>query len=198
VGKWKYLLKPAVDDIVIVNTLPLSLTPEQLNGLTGHMERVINEIVEGPAFIIDQEQCTSFILNESNLSREQRSRLIHWRQAHRQSGEGKVHENCPICEDGKRKTKSFKRNDVYRDEVTKKLAPYHRLYADGYGGQRSMGEESYQGAKGGFVFPCPSSGTIKVKLYASSEQFPAILYQVLQEIETEGYAYKEIYVATFK
>ena len=61
-----------------------------------------------------------------------------------------------------------------------------------------MGGESYQGAKGGFVFTCPSSGTIKVKLYASSEQFPAILYQVLQDIEAEGYACREMYVDTFK
>ena len=66
------------------------------------------------------------------------------------------------------------------------------------GGQRSLGEESYQGAKGGFVFVCPSTGTIKVKLYATSEQFPAILYQVLQEVEAEGYACREIYVDTFK
>ncbi len=61
-----------------------------------------------------------------------------------------------------------------------------------------MGEESYQGAKDGFVFTCPSSGTIKVKLCASLEQFPAILYQVLQEIEAKGYACREIYVDTFK
>jgi hypothetical protein len=45
---------------------------------------------------------------------------------------------------------------------------------------------------------CPSSGTIKVKLYATSKQFPAILYQVLQEVETEGYACREIYCDTFK
>ena len=61
-----------------------------------------------------------------------------------------------------------------------------------------MGEESYQGAKGGFVFVCPSTGTIKVKLYATSEQFPAILYQVLQEIEAEGFSCREIYTDTFK
>ncbi len=61
-----------------------------------------------------------------------------------------------------------------------------------------MGEESYQWAKGGFVFVCPSTGTIKVKLYATSEQFPAILYQVLQEVEAEGYSCREIYVDTFK
>ncbi len=60
-----------------------------------------------------------------------------------------------------------------------------------------MGEESYQGAKGGYFFVCPVSGTIKVKLYATTKQFPAILYQVLQEIESEGYAVREMYVDTF-
>jgi hypothetical protein len=48
------------------------------------------------------------------------------------------------------------------------------------------------------LFVCPSTGTIKVKLYATSEQFPVILYQVLQEVESEGYACREIYVDTFK
>jgi hypothetical protein len=38
---------------------------------------------------------------------------------------------------------------------------------------------------------------MKVKLYASSKQFPAILYQVLQEVESEGYAVRELYVDTF-
>ena len=60
-----------------------------------------------------------------------------------------------------------------------------------------MGDESYQGAKGGFVFVCPMSGMIKVKLYASTKQFPAILYQVLQEIESEGYVTREMYVDTY-
>ncbi len=60
-----------------------------------------------------------------------------------------------------------------------------------------MEDESYQGAKGGFVFVCPVSGTMKVKPYATTKQFPAILYQVLQEIESEGYAAREMYVDTF-
>jgi hypothetical protein len=60
-----------------------------------------------------------------------------------------------------------------------------------------MGEESYQGAKGGFIFVCPVSGRMKVKLYASTKQYPAILYQVLQEVESEGYAVRELYVDTF-
>ncbi len=51
-----------------------------------------------------------------------------------------------------------------------------------------MGTESYEGGIGGFVFACPVSGTIKAKLYASLEQYPAVLYhQVLLEIESEGY-----------
>jgi hypothetical protein len=70
------------------------------------------------------------------------------------------------------------------------------MYADGYGGQNSMGSESYQGGIGGFVFACPVSGKIKAKLYSTQEQFPATLYQVLQEVESEGYVCRELYVDT--
>jgi hypothetical protein len=59
-----------------------------------------------------------------------------------------------------------------------------------------MGAESYEGAKGGFVFACPT-GSVKQRLYGSTKQFPAILYQVLQEIETAGFVCREIYVDTF-
>ena len=166
------------DDIVTVRTMPRDLTSEQNNKLEQYIEEVLGGSNRDQAFV----KCNSFIMNEANLSPEERARLAHWRQAHRQCGEGIIRENCPICEEGKRKTKGFKRNEEYRDVVTQSFPPYHRLYADGYGGQRSLGEESYQGAKGGFVFVCPSTGTIKVKLYATSEQFPAILYQVLQEV----------------
>jgi hypothetical protein len=61
------------------------------------------------------------------------------------------------------KQKGFKRNEDYLRMESKKFPPYHRIYADGYGGQNSMGEESYQGVKGGFALVCPSSGTIQVK-----------------------------------
>jgi len=66
---------------------------------------------------------------------------------------------------------------------------------DGYGGQNSMGDLSYQGGIGGFVFACPK-GSIKMKLYGSTAQFPSIMFQVLQEIESEGYVTREIYVDT--
>jgi hypothetical protein len=69
------------------------------------------------------------------------------------------------------------------------------LYCDGYGGQGSTGEVSYQGGIGGYVFACPS-GSVKTKLYGSTEQFPSILFQVLQEVESEGYVTREVYVDT--
>jgi len=89
-----------VDDIITVKTLPVTLTREQREGLTHHMEKIISGMVVGPA-VIGQETCTSLILNEANLTQAERARLIQRRQAHRQSGEGKMHENCPICEEGK-------------------------------------------------------------------------------------------------
>ena len=58
-----------------------------------------------------------------------------------------------------------------------------------------MGDLSYQGGIGGFVFACPR-GSVKVKLYGTTEQFPSILFQVLQEIESEGYVTRELYVDT--
>jgi hypothetical protein len=188
------LLTETIHEIVAMKTTALNLSKEQERGLIDHLQEIIGDSKKGPKL----EECASFIVNEANLSREQMARLIHWRQAHRQAGEVIIHENCPICEEGKMKTKGFKRNQDYRAQVTKKYSPYQRIYADGYGGQNSMGEESYQAAKGGFVFTCPSSGTIKVKLYATSAQFSAILYQVLQKIEAEGYCCSEVYVDTFK
>ncbi len=37
---------------------------------------------------------------------------------------------------------------------------------------------------------------MKQKLYGSTEQLPAIMFQVFQEIETEGYVCRELYVDT--
>ncbi len=55
---------------------------------------------------------------------------------------------------------------------------------------------SYQGGTGDYVFACPT-GAIKTKLYGFSDQFPAILFQVLQEVEAEGYVTRELYVDTY-
>jgi hypothetical protein len=93
-----------IDDIVAMKTSVRELTDEKEKGLIDHMQGIISEGKGGPAFV-QVEQCASFIMNEANLSREQMARLVHWRQAHQQAGEGIIHENCPICEEGKRKTK---------------------------------------------------------------------------------------------
>ena len=46
----------------------------------------------------------------------------------------------------------------------------------GYGGGGSLGGESYEGAIGGYLFVCPSTGEKHHKLCASHEQFPAALF----------------------
>jgi hypothetical protein len=84
-----------IDDIVVMKTTPLDLSAEQEKGLTNHLREIIGNSKERKAFV-KLEECSSFIMNKANLSREQMVRLIHWRQAHRQAGEGVIHENCPI------------------------------------------------------------------------------------------------------
>ena len=68
---------------------------------------------------------------------------------------------------------------------------------DGYGGGNSMGCESYEGAIGGYLFVCSSTGDIHHKLYASHEQFPAAVFQFLTHVESEGYRCHELYSDTF-
>ena len=60
-----------------------------------------------------------------------------------------------------------------------------------------MGEESYEGAIGGYLFRCPTTGETHHKLYASHEQFPAAVFQFLVHVEGEGRRCFELYVDTF-
>jgi hypothetical protein len=60
-----------------------------------------------------------------------------------------------------------------------------------------MGCESYEGAIGGYLFVCSSTGDIHHKLYASHEQFPAAVFQFLTHVESEGYRCHELYCDTF-
>jgi hypothetical protein len=136
------------------------------------------------------------IMNVTKLFRVELSRMNHWRHAHRSPIGEKYNEKCHTCEASKKHKSTYKRNIEFKGTTFSTDIPYRRLYSDAYGGQRSIGVESYEGAVGGFVFVCPVSGTIKAKLYATLEQYPAVLYQVLQEIESEGYVTREIYCAT--
>ena len=61
----------------------------------------------------------------------------------------------------------------------------------------SLGGKSYEGAVGGYLFVCPSTGGKRHKLYASHEQFPAALFQFLVHVESEGHHYRECYVDTY-
>ena len=60
-----------------------------------------------------------------------------------------------------------------------------------------MGEVSYEGAIGGYLFKCPSTGETHHKLYASHEQFPSAVFQFLTYVEGEGNRCHELYVDTF-
>ena len=108
-------------------------------------------------------------MNVAKLSRVEQNRVYHWRHAHRSPIGEKYDERCHTCEASKHKS-TFKRNTCFQGTTVSTNVPYWRLYCDAYGGQRSMGVESYEGGIGGFVFACPVSGTIKAKLYATLEQ----------------------------
>ena len=122
------------------------------------------------------------------------ARLWHWRLGHpaeevpvKKLKEVSLHlnEDCYCCDQSKHKTGNFPRSEEHM-QILQANPPFWRVYCDAYGGGKegttlgsSLGGESYEGAVGGFVFVCPSSGTLQRKLYATTEQFPAILFPVL-------------------
>ena len=180
--------------ILTLRTVKRKLTPEQLKSL----EKEIDGVLEGDdqhGYCLQVELKTSLLLNEAYLTKEEADRLHHWRMGHRSQLKTSLNEDCPICVEAKKRVGTFKRNYEFVGHTKGPIQPYWRLYCDGYGGQGSMGDVSYQGGIGGFVFACPT-GSIKTKLYASTDQFPSCLFQVLQEIETEGYVTREVYVDT--
>ena len=190
-----------VRGILLLKTTPVNSEERCSNKL----DKFVNGLLENKhenycySFAPDKEaenlSVSTLIINEAKLSRLERSRLDHWRMAHRTSTGARFTEQCQCCEMAKHKS-SYKRNGLYNGTSISTNKPYWRIYVDGYGGQNSMGDPSYQGAIGGYVFACPVSGRIKVKLYASTEQYPAMLFQILQEIETEGFVCREVYCDT--
>jgi hypothetical protein len=168
------------------------------SGQQSNLEREIGGAIkgdEGRNYCIQIDHHTSLLVNEAYLSEEEAARLHHWRIGHRSVGKSCLNEVCPVCVEGKKKVGTFKRNYGFHGHTAGPIRPYFRLYCDGYGGQNSMGDVSYQGGIGDYIFACPS-GSVKIKLYGSTEQFPSILFQVLQEVENEGYVTREVYVDT--
>jgi hypothetical protein len=190
------------DGILLMKTWEVKFSDQQKAEVKKHVKGMSMDQREGNLFYFEIvksrkiEVCPVLIMNEGSLTDEEALRLDHWRNAHRSTTRIRHTERCPACEQAKHKTGTFKRNTEYLGTGLPTQVVYWRIFCDGFGGQHSMGDESYQGAKGGFVFVCPVSGRIKVKLYASTKQFPAILYQILQEVESEGYAVREMYVDT--
>ena len=105
-----------------------------------------------------------------------------------------LNENNQIKDAAKYRALTHERNDP---ALTQRFSCWGRTYVDGYGGGQSMGEASYEGAIGGYLFRCPSTGEIHHKLYASHEQFPAAVFQFLTHVEGEGNRCHELYVDTF-
>jgi hypothetical protein len=189
-----------VDNILMLKTDPIYIEDSDWSEVDKHIVSLKRNREKGEFLFTFEPQKgirPLLMVNEAELSLVELNRLQHWRYGHR-NPTGKRHkERCPTCEQAKHKTGSFKRNAAYFGTNASKQRCYWRIWCDAYGGQRSLGPESYQGAAGGYVFVCPVSGTVKVKLYATSKHFPAVLFQVLQEIESEGYVCREIYVDTF-
>ena len=186
--------------ILMVKTIPWNLDENQIKRINFLVDDVITKSLDHFCFQLEGEVAVGntlpcLIMNVGKLSRLEYNRIYHWRHAHRSPIGIKYEERCHTCEASKHKS-TYKRNSLFQGTTVSTNLPYWRLYSDAYGGQRSMGIESYEGGIGGFVFACPVSGTIKAKLYASLEQYPAVLYQVLQEIESEGYVTREIYCDT--
>ena len=84
-------------------------------------------------------------------------------------------EDCAICDKAKFRVAPFPRNLNVENEYP----PYFVVYADGCGGQRSMGVKSFGGAVGNFIFIDLASGDYKSMLYASKDQFPDLLERYL-------------------
>ena len=155
-------------------------------------------------------EVSSLVLNEAKLSEKEKAWLWHWRWGHgdwngpvRASEDMdeadklttvKLNVDCAICDKARFKRGSFPRNDPTLHAAD---PPFWRCYVDGYGGQESLGGESYDGAIGGYVFYCRSSKTLRNKLYASHKQFPVLLYQFLQDVESQHFRCREIVVDTF-
>jgi len=105
-----------------------------------------------------------------------------------------LNEDDLVKDQAKFSRKSFPRND---SSTTMDCPPWWRVYIDGYGGQNSLGGESYEGAVGSYLFVCCSTGSADLRLYASHEQFPVALHQFLRRVQAEHFKVHCIYCDTF-
>jgi hypothetical protein len=193
--------------LLLLKTIPYIPSAELQEQLRSYVRRLkqdnsfLPHVVDLEEFALGND--TVLIMNEGKLNKEDYERLLHWRLGHTNSKVLKameliektnLNEDCFCCNKAKFKRAPFPKNEGSFVAVAE---PYFRMYLDGFGGQRSLGSESLEGAKGGIIAVCPVSGSIILKLYATLKEFPAILYQILQEVERQGFVCREIMVDTF-
>ena len=170
---------------------------------------IVNKSSSALISLNEKTPATSMVMNTARLSNEALARLWHWRLGHpapevplkmQQGVDFRLNEDCYCCDKSKFKVGSFPRRDPV---LLQNNPPFWRVYCDAYGGGTreqlagtSMGGESYEGAVGGYVFTDPTTGTMRRKLYATKEQFPAILFQYLQDVERQHFKCREVYVDT--
>ena len=139
-----------------------------------------------------REQDSAMVITMNRLTQEQRARLWHWRFGHMSSDmpvrltrngralnldvNHRLCEDCPICDKARFRISPFPRSIMVRN---KQYPPYHIVYADGCGGQRSMGVPSFGGAVGNFIFVDLHSGDYQSLLYSKRSQFPDLLERYL-------------------
>jgi hypothetical protein len=66
-----------------------------------------------------------------------------------------LNEDNPVKDASKFRKLTHQRTDP---ALSQRFPCWGRTYVDGYGGGQSMGEESYDGAIGGYLFKCPTTG----------------------------------------
>ena len=103
----------------------------------------------------------------------------------------RLNEDNVVGDEAKFSRRAFKANDP---TVTMDCPPWWRVYIDGYGGQNSLGGESYEGAVGSYLFVCCSTGSTDAGCMPSHEQFPVALHQFLRRVESEHFKVQMIYV----
>ena len=150
------------------------------------------------------------IFNVAKCSIEERSRLFARRLGYCDSNSlvrmckdpdfGELPEFCQLNEDNPVKDAAKYRKLTHHRSDPKysmNFRCWERTFVDGYGGGQSMGHVSYEGAIGGYLFKCPTTGETHHKLYCSHEQFPAAVFQFLIHVEGEGHRCRELFVDTF-
>jgi hypothetical protein len=81
-----------------------------------------------------------------------------------------LNEDDVVMDLAKMNRRSFPKNEA---NIMMNCPAWWRVWLDGYGGQDSMGGGSYEGAVGGHLFCCASTGSTDQRLCASHLQWVA-------------------------